>query len=126
MNSSTVRDSAGWGVFLHPANPGDTKGALQEAGNTYSGNATGDVSPSTLTAPGLGPGLQHQHPELGEVVDGVAHALAAQPRVLHAAVGHVVHAERRHVVVDHPADLEALEGPEGRGQIVGEDPACSP
>ncbi len=45
MNSSTVRDSAGWGVFLHPANPGDTKGALQEAGNTYSGNATGDVSP---------------------------------------------------------------------------------
>ena len=51
-------------------------------------------------------------------LDRVADALAAEARVLHAAVGHVVDAEARHVVDDHAADLELVPGAQRVDEVV--------
>ena len=51
-----------------------------------------------------------QRPLLGQLVHRVAHALAAEPAPLHAAVRHVVAAEAGGVVDDDPAHLEPSEG----------------
>ena len=58
---------------------------------------------------------------LGHLLDRVARAFAADARVLHAAVRHVIDAPRRHVVDDDAADLEGVEGGQRVVQIVGED-----
>src|SRR3546814_16066865 len=63
-----------------------------------------------------------QQPLLGHVLDRVAHAFAAEARVLDAAVGHVVDAEAEHVADDHAADLEPVPAPHRMRQPAGEHP----
>src|SRR3546814_5702241 len=59
-------------------------------------------------------------PLLGHFLDRVAHAFAAEARVLDAAVGHVVDAEAGDVADDHAADLEPVPGPHRVRQPAGE------
>src|SRR4029077_17150623 len=66
---------------------------------------------------GLG---HHQYPDLGHVLDGVAHAFTSQAGVLDAPIGHVVDAVHGNVIDDHAADLEVLEGMPRMRQVVGE------
>ncbi len=49
-------------------------------------------------------------------------AFATDAALLDPAIGHVVDAVGGHVVDDHAADVELLEGAPGMAQIVGEDP----
>src|SRR4249919_3928281 len=81
-----------------------------------------------LSWTGLAPGekdrqegsADHQQALLGHVLDRIAHAFAAEARMLHAAIGHVVDAEARHVADDDAADFQAIPGPHRMRQVAGE------
>src|SRR5207342_2526385 len=62
----------------------------------------------------------HQQALLGHVLDRITHAFAAEARMLHAAIGHVVDAEARHVADDYAADFQAIPGPHRMRQVAGE------
>src|SRR5439155_6175599 len=62
---------------------------------------------------------QHHQARLGQLADRLAHALAAEARLLHASIGHVIDAKAGGVVEDHGAHLEALEGMPGLAKIIG-------
>src|SRR5579862_8599086 len=71
--------------------------------------------------------LAHHHePQLRHVLDRIADALAAEARVLHAAVGHVVDAERRHVVDHDAADLQLVPRALGMRERIGEHAGLQP
>src|SRR3954471_20453686 len=57
----------------------------------------------------------------GHLLDGKADAFSAEPRILHTAIGHRVHAKRRRVVHDEPTDLQAVEGSTNAADILRED-----
>src|SRR4029079_13300296 len=78
------------------------------------------ISAAVRDAPGsLGPG-QHHDAKFGHVLDRPAEAFAAEPRVLHAAVWHVVDPVGRDVVDDDAADLQLAERRPGRSKVVRE------
>ena len=58
---------------------------------------------------------------LGELAHGVGRALARVAAVLDAAVGHLVGAEGRRLVDDHPAEMEPRGGAQRRRHVGGED-----
>src|SRR3954467_14193417 len=62
-----------------------------------------------------------QVPDLGHILHCEAYALAAEARILDAAIGHVVDAIARHVVDDDATDLEPVPRVEHLEEIAGED-----
>jgi hypothetical protein len=54
--------------------------------------------------------LDDDEPVLGELADRIVRAFARVARVLHAAVGHLIRAERGRFVHGHAAELEPLRG----------------
>ena len=70
-----------------------------------------------------GPNLlaDRHHLDVGHVFHGEAHALAAQPALPVAAVGHVVGAEGRRVVDDHAAEVQPPDRLKHPVDVAGED-----
>ena len=65
--------------------------------------------------------LEEQHAQLGHVLDCVADALAADARVLDAAVGLRIDAHRGHVADDHAADVAVLPRVDGLVEVGREE-----
>src|SRR5690606_28978807 len=87
------------------------------------------TEPDLRPSPGSGArGLcpQDQQARLGHVLDRGANAFAAQPGLLHAAVGHVVDADAGYVADDHAADLQPVPGAHRVRQVAGEHASLQP
>ena len=65
--------------------------------------------------------VDHQQAQLGHLLDRVARAFAAEARVLHAAVRHVVDAVGRDVVDEDAAGLDGVEREQGALEVRRED-----
>src|SRR3954451_8590265 len=66
--------------------------------------------------------VEREQLQLGHLFNGVPEALAAGSGILDAAVGHVVDAERRHVVDHQPARVDPVERLLHDPQVAREDP----
>ena len=63
---------------------------------------------------------------LGHLAHRVVRAFLGVAAVLHAAVGHLVGAERRHLVHGDATEVELVRGPQRGAQVVGEDRGLQP